>query len=50
MTEAEVASYLRVPTAALRRWRYDKRGPRFRKVCGHARYARDDVAAWLKQQ
>jgi hypothetical protein len=30
----------------LRRWRREKRGPAFVRICGVIRYRRDDVKAW----
>ena len=40
LTESEVAGRLRVSLACLRRWRLERRGPRFLKVGSFVRYSR----------
>jgi predicted DNA-binding transcriptional regulator AlpA len=48
MKEKEVAEKLKVSLAALRRWRYEGRGPRYVKVAGVAvRYPSDQLDAWI---
>jgi predicted DNA-binding transcriptional regulator AlpA len=46
-TETDVAKYLRVSLACLRRWRLEKRGPKFMKVGSLVRYRPEDIPAWL---
>jgi excisionase family DNA binding protein len=46
----DVADYLGVPVATVRRWRYVGDGPRSLKVGRHVRYRREDVDAWLDAQ
>ncbi len=47
LSSEEVAKYLGVPLATLRRWRYRSTGPRGIRVGKHVRYRRDDVESWL---
>lgn len=47
LTETEVARFLSVSVAALRRWRLEGRGPRFLKLGSAVRYRQEDVKAWL---
>jgi excisionase family DNA binding protein len=42
-----VAALLNVSVAALRRWRLERRGPRFIKVGSLVRYRQSDVEMWL---
>jgi len=48
-TEKEVATYLRCTTAALRRWRRERRGPTWMKVGRLVRYRREDVIEYLNK-
>ena len=50
LTEEEVARHLHVSLAALRRWRLEKRGPRFIKVSALVRYRPEELEAWLASQ
>ena len=47
LTENEVAQRLNVSLASLRRWRLERRGPRFVKLGSLVRYQPQDVEAWL---
>lgn len=47
LTEDDVAKQLNLSLASLRRWRLEKRGPRFIKVGSLVRYRPEDVDAWL---
>src|SRR5262245_9947454 len=47
LTEPEVADRLRVSLACLRRWRLERRGPRFLKVGSLVRYPADELNSWL---
>jgi predicted DNA-binding transcriptional regulator AlpA len=47
LTEYDVAQRLHVSLASLRRWRLEKRGPRFIKVSSLVRYRPEDVEEWL---
>ena len=47
MTEYDVAQRLHVSLASLRRWRLERRGPRFIKVSSLVRYRPEDVEEWL---
>jgi predicted DNA-binding transcriptional regulator AlpA len=49
MNEKDVAEKLKMSLAALRRWRYENRGPRYLKLAGVAvRYREEDLNAWLE--
>lgn len=48
MTEPEVAERLRVSLACLRRWRLERRGPRFLKVGSRVRYPAEELDRWLE--
>jgi excisionase family DNA binding protein len=50
LTEDEVAQQLHVSLASLRRWRLERRGPRFIKVGSLVRYRPDDLEQWLVEQ
>ena len=45
--EKAVAQYLSVSLPAVRRWRYENRGPKFVKFGSSVRYAVSDVEAWI---
>jgi hypothetical protein len=47
LTETDLARVLRVSLATLRKWRVDKRGPRFIKIGPLVRYQLDDLREWL---
>ena len=47
LTETEVSRVLRVSLATLRKWRVDKRGPRFIKIGPLVRYQLEDLRDWL---
>jgi predicted DNA-binding transcriptional regulator AlpA len=47
LTETEVSHVLRVSLATLRKWRVDKRGPRFLKIGPLVRYQLEDLREWL---
>jgi predicted DNA-binding transcriptional regulator AlpA len=47
LTETDVARYLNVSTAAVRRWRYENRGPEYLKIGASVRYRPASVDMWL---
>jgi excisionase family DNA binding protein len=47
LTELEVAERLRVSLACLRRWRLERRGPRFLKVGSLVRYPAEELDHWI---
>jgi Helix-turn-helix domain len=47
LTESDVAKQLQISVAALRKWRIERRGPRFIKVGSLVRYKPEDLFAWL---
>ena len=47
LTEPEVADRLRVSLACLRRWRLERRGPRFVKV-GSLLVSQEDLDRWIE--
>jgi excisionase family DNA binding protein len=47
LTETEVSQVLRVSLATLRKWRVDKRGPRYIKIGPLVRYQLEDLREWL---
>lgn len=47
LTESEVADRLRVSLACLRRWRLERRGPRFLKVGSLVRYPAEELKHWI---
>jgi hypothetical protein len=48
MTERQVSKQIQVSLAALRKWRVERRGPRFVKVGALVRYRPDDLTAWME--
>lgn len=51
LDEKGLAKYLGITVHALRRWRFENRGPRFIKLEGRlVRYRQQDVEAWLVAQ
>ena len=49
LNERQVAEYLSVSVACLRRWRLFRKGPRFLKIGRMVRYRREDVQSWLNR-
>ena len=47
LNEKQVAAYLNVSVASVRRWRFIRKGPRVLKIGGLVRYRREDLLAWL---
>lgn len=47
LTEHEVAAYLKISVASVRRWRSFRTGPKFVKIGSSVRYKRNDMEAWL---
>ena len=47
LNERQVAEYLNMSLASLRKWRLFRRGPKFVKLGRAIRYRRTDVEAWL---
>jgi excisionase family DNA binding protein len=48
LTEKEVAKQIGVSLASLRRWRLERRGPRFIKVGALVRYRPEDLEQWME--
>ncbi|MCO1581646.1 helix-turn-helix domain-containing protein [Crossiella sp. SN42] len=46
-TPDELAEFLKVPEKTLRCWRSKQKGPAWRKIGKHVRYAPEDIRAWL---
>lgn len=47
LNEHQVAEYLSMSVATLRRWRLFRQGPKFLKIGSAVRYKREDVDAWI---
>jgi predicted DNA-binding transcriptional regulator AlpA len=47
MTEHDVAAFLKMSVASVRRWRLFRTGPKFLKVGSAVRYRRRDVESWV---
>jgi excisionase family DNA binding protein len=47
LTEMQVSQLLQVSLARIRKWRVEKRGPRFIKVGSLVRYRRADLEQWV---
>lgn len=47
LVEDDVAQLLTVSVAALRRWRVERRGPKYIKLGALVRYRRSDVELWI---
>ena len=47
MNEMQVAEYLNMSAASLRKWRLFREGPKFLKVGRAVRYRKAEVDAWL---
>ncbi|MGB4135610.1 MAG: helix-turn-helix domain-containing protein [Microbacterium sp.] len=43
----EIAAFLRVSESTLSRWRAEKKGPPFIRICGVTRYRIEQVEQWL---
>ena len=50
MTEEELAEYLRVSLATVRRWRYEQTGPPVEWAGRRPRYRKAEVDAWLQRE
>lgn len=50
LTETDVAKKLRVTLACLRRWRLERRGPKFIKLGALVRYRPDAILEWLESR
>jgi predicted DNA-binding transcriptional regulator AlpA len=51
LNEKQVAEFLGVTVHALRRWRFEGRGPDFFRLEGRlVRYRQEDVEGWLSAQ
>jgi predicted DNA-binding transcriptional regulator AlpA len=50
LTEFEVAERTRISVATLRRWRLEKRGPRYSKFGSLVRYGESDLVEWQQAQ
>ena len=48
LTEKDVAKQINVSLATLRRWRLERRGPRFVKVGVLVRYRPEDLEQWME--
>ena len=47
LNETEVAEYLKMSVASVRRWRLFRTGPKFVKIGAAVRYRRKDLETWL---
>lgn len=47
LNEIEVAKHLQVSEACVRRWRLERRGPRYLKIGSLVRYRPEDIQRWL---
>lgn len=47
MNERQVAEYLNMSVASVRRWRFFRKGPKFVKIGSAVRYKHGDVETWL---
>lgn len=50
LTESEVSERTRISLATLRRWRLEKRGPKYSKFGSLVRYGEEDLARWEEAQ
>jgi excisionase family DNA binding protein len=50
LNEQQVAEYLGLSVHAMRRFRFEDRGPKFIRVGRLVRYRPEDVEAWLSEQ
>lgn len=47
MNEHEVAVFVKMSVASVRRWRLFRKGPKFVKIGAAVRYRREDLETWL---
>ena len=47
LNEHQVAKFLQLSVASVRRWRLSRSGPKYLKIGSAVRYRRDDVETWL---
>jgi predicted DNA-binding transcriptional regulator AlpA len=47
LNEHQVAKFLQLSVASMRRWRLFRTGPKYFKIGSAVRYRRDDVETWL---
>lgn len=50
LNEREVATSCSISVLTLRKWRSEKRGPRFIKISTLVRYRPEDIDAWISEQ
>ncbi len=51
LDQRQLSEMLAVPVRTLERWRFERRGPRFRKMAGKlVRYELGSVLEWIEQQ
>jgi predicted DNA-binding transcriptional regulator AlpA len=50
LTEMDVSKHLRVSVACVRRWRLERRGPKFVKIGSLVRYRPEDLEQWVNAQ
>ena len=48
LNDTQVADYLNMSVASVRRWRVYRKGPKFLKIGSAVRYKREDLEMWLK--
>jgi predicted DNA-binding transcriptional regulator AlpA len=48
LNEHQVAKFLQLSVASVRRWRLFRTGPKYLKIGAAVRYRREDVDAWLR--
>lgn len=47
LNEHQIAEYVQMSVASVRRWRLFRTGPKFVKIGAAVRYRREDVESWL---
>jgi predicted DNA-binding transcriptional regulator AlpA len=50
LTPEEVSERLMIKVGTLGRWRYARRGPKFRKIGRMIRYLASDVEQWIRSR
>jgi predicted DNA-binding transcriptional regulator AlpA len=50
LNERDVAISCSISVLTLRKWRSEKRGPRFIKISSLVRYRPEDIDAWIAEQ
>jgi predicted DNA-binding transcriptional regulator AlpA len=50
INEREVAKIMSLSVSLVRRWRVQKKGPRYYKIGAAVRYRPEDVVSWLEEQ